>query len=147
MAGGVMGAVFSGKLLIWSDFLIEWGMVFWLLTVSATLGLLCSVVFRRGKWALTAAAGVWGVLRPPVVAMLLLKPLESALHWSKGQVWQVVALVPEFAFRIGLDGRRGVPEDVILPVGLPYAALAAYVILFSVAAGWIFLHQDEPIVG
>ncbi len=146
LVGGVVGAAISGKMLIWGDFLVEFGMVFFLLEVYATLGLLCSVVFRRGKWALTAAAVAWGILRPPVVAMLLIKPLESALHWSKGQVWQVVALVPEFAFRMGLDGQRGVPEDVVLPMGLPYVALAVYVIVFSVAAGLVFVRQDEPVV-
>ena len=145
-AGSLLGRLLSGKPAAWADLLAEFAMLWWLLAVFGLLALLCSVVLRRGKWALMAAAVAWAILRPPVMMLLVLAPLQEALGWDQTQLWRVLATLPEFAFRLGLDPQRGAPEGVTLAAWLPYAALAAYVAVFTATAAAVFVRQDEPAV-
>ena len=144
IAGGVIGATASRKHLAWSDYGLEFVMVAWFLEVYCLAALVWSVVARRGKQALAAAVVTWLAVRPPVVGLLVLKPLREAQGWSMSQAWTVLAGLPEFAFRLALDPTRGVPQGVGVPRLLPYAALTAYVAGASIAAWLIFLGQDEP---
>lgn len=145
-AGSLVGRILSGKPAGWSDLAAEFTMLWWLLAVFGLLALLCSVALRRGKWALMAAAVAWAILRPPVMMLLVLAPLQDALGWDQTQLWRVLAVLPEFAFRLGLDLPRGAPDTVSIEAWLPYAALAAYVAVFTAAAAAVFVRQDEPSV-
>ena len=144
VAGGVIGAVASKKPLAWSDYGWEFVMVAWFLWVYCLAALAWSVVARRGKWALSAAVVTWLAVRPPVVGLLVLRPLREAQGWSMSQAWTVLAALPEFAFRLALDPTRGVPQGIVVPRVLPYAALTAYVAGASIVAWLVFLRQDEP---
>jgi len=144
--GNTAGTWISGAEVIWLNILAQGAMVWWLFSVYGAFSLLFSVLFRRAKWALIGAACIWVGFRPPVLALLVLNPLKEAFQWTKSQLWQVLAFMPEFAFHIGLDPVRGAPEGVTLNTSWSYVALAAYVVVLSLAAFLIFVRQDEPVV-
>ena len=126
-----------------TDLLAESGMIAWLLSVYGSIALLFSVLFRRAKMALAGSVVVWLLFRPPVLSLLIFNPLQQVFDWSKNQLWQVLALMPEFAFRIGLEPARAIPNDVSIRAVWSFLALSAYVILLGFAAGGVFANQDE----
>lgn len=146
MVGNAAGSLAGGFTIHWIDLLAQGGMVWWLFSVYGAVSLLCSVLFRRAKWSLIAAACVWVAFRPPVLALVVLNPLKAAMNWSKDQLWQVLAVMPEFAFHIGLDPLRGSPDGINLQPAWSYVALAAYLIVLSLAALVVFLRQDELVI-
>lgn len=124
------------------DLLVLFGMVFWLLAVYGLLALACSTVYRRSKWALILAIGIWGLLRPPVQALLVIGPLG----WDKQQVWSYLAWLPDFAFRMGLDPAKSAPQGVLIPPHVPYLAMGLACIAMTLLAWLIFRLQDEPAI-
>ena len=146
VTGGVVGAIASRKTLAWGDYGLEFLVVAWFLAVYCLAALAWSVIARRGKRALAAAVVMWLALRPPVVGLLVLKPLRDARGWTMSQAWTVLGSLPEFAFRLVLDPVRGAPHGVSVPRLLPYVALTAYVLCASVVAWLVFLRQDEPTI-
>ncbi|HEX2981820.1 MAG TPA: hypothetical protein VHO48_16285, partial [Anaerolineaceae bacterium] len=121
----------------------ECGMLAWLLAVYGSIALFCSVLFRQAKGALIASILAWMLLRPAVMALLVFNPLGNLLGWSQQQLWQHLAFLPEFAFQIGLEPARGVPQGVSLQAGDSFLALGVWALTFSLLAGWTFLRQDE----
>lgn len=124
------------------DLLVMFAMIFWLLSVYGLLALACSVVCRRGKWALIAAVIAWVVLRPPVQALLVIGPLG----WGKQQVWSYLAWLPDFAFRMGLDPARSAPQGVIIQTYVPYLALGLACVGLTLLGWGVFSLQDEPAI-
>lgn len=144
--GGGVGSLLSAKPVARLDFLVEFIATAWLLSIYGALALSCSAALRRGKWALIAAVVVWVAFRPMVIGTLVLGPLSDALGWSKAQTWNIAACLPEFAFRFVLDPARASPADVGVPLWIPYIAMSAYWIGFSLLGWLIFRRQDEPAV-
>ena len=142
----VAGTTLAGQSILWENILREFGVIILAMEAYAAIALLCSIIFRRPKSALIAAMSVWVVFRPPVVSLLLIHPIQSALSLDKAATWKFVAFIPEFAFRLGLDIHKGAPEDVTLPGGWPFLALTGYVVIFSILAWLVFSRQDEPVV-
>lgn len=143
--GGIVGSFLSGKIPAWGDWLAEFGMTFWLLSIYAMLSLLFSSVFRRGKWALAGAATTWFLMRPAILGNIVLGPLSKLFGWNRSLTWYAAACIPEFAFRLGLDIKRGAPDDVAILWYFPYLVLGIYVIAFAVSAWLVFRNQDEPV--
>ncbi|MGB7540141.1 MAG: ABC transporter permease subunit [Anaerolineales bacterium] len=142
--GGVLGSLLSGKPVARPDFLVEFAATAWLLGVYGAMALACSVMLRRGKWALIAAIVIWMVFRPMVIGMLVLGPVSNALGLSRNEIWRIAACLPEYAFRFVLDPAHASPPDVSVPAWIAYAALAAYLAAFT-CIGWLaFRRQDEP---
>lgn len=145
-AATVIGTGAAGQPVLWSNVLPEFGMVTWLMATYAVIALLCSVLFRNGKSALIAATSIWVVFRPPVVSLLLIHPIQSALNLDKTATWKFVAFLPDFAFRIALDIEKATPADVTIPISWPIMALCVYFLVCSIAAWIVFLRQDEPVL-
>jgi ABC-type transport system involved in multi-copper enzyme maturation permease subunit len=143
LLGNALGMLMHGLSINIADLLIESAMVFWLFTVYGSCALLFSVLFRRAKMALAGSVLVWLMFRPPVLALLIFNPLKQAFHWSQTLIWQALAFMPEFAFHIGVDPIRGVPDGVSIQVAWSFFALAGYVILLGLTAVGVFTKQDE----
>ena len=146
VAGTLLGSAISGNVLSWRDYLAEWGMIGWFLTVYGLLALLFSCALRRSKWALAGAAFAWLLVRPPFVALLVFEPLEAIVGWSRQRSWQIMAALPDFAMRIGLEPARAVPDSIHVNTSVSYVALALYALGFSLLGWWVFSRQDEPTV-
>jgi ABC-type transport system involved in multi-copper enzyme maturation permease subunit len=143
LLGNSLGMLLKAIPLNGWDMLVEFAMVSWLFSIYGSITLLCSVLFRKAKLALAGSILVWMFFRPPVMALLIFNPLKNAFGWSKSQLWQVLALMPEFAFHIGLDPARGVPEGVILQPVWSFLAMITYLVVLSLIAQISFLQQDE----
>jgi len=143
LLGNVAGMLVSGAPFNVLDLAIEFGMVTWLVAIYGCIALCCSVLFRRAKMALAASIVIWMFFRPAVLALLVFNPIKAALGWDKSQLWQALAWMPEFAFHIGMDPLRGVPEGTTLQPQWCYVAMGAYIVVLSIAALTVFLRQDE----
>ncbi|MBA4384478.1 MAG: hypothetical protein C0410_07055 [Anaerolinea sp.] len=141
----IIGTAISGEDVLWNNFLPEFGMITWAMGSYAAIALLCSIIFRRPKSSLIAALMVWVIFRPAVFGMLVIDPIRKALNLSKTELWRVVAFIPDFAFRLGLDIEKAAPKDVIIPASWPLLALSGYILLGTLLAWLIFIRQDEPI--
>jgi ABC-type transport system involved in multi-copper enzyme maturation permease subunit len=125
------------------DLWVESGMVAWLFCVYGSIALLLSVLFRRAKMALAGSILIWMFFRPAVMALLVFNPLKELLGWTKSQLWQGLAVMPEFAFHIGVEPLRGIPDGVSLQPAWCYVALAGYLVVLSTVAWGVFIRQDE----
>jgi len=146
LCGGAIGSIISGKSLVWGDWLAEFIMAVWLLSIYGVLSLMYSATAKRGKWALIAASVTWFMMRPAILGQILLGPFSNYLGWSKSLTWHIAAWMPEFAFRLGLDIQRVAPDDVYIEPWLPYLVLSIYLVVLSLSAWLVFRRQDEPVV-
>lgn len=142
--GTLVGTLLSGTPPVPGDLLAELGMTGWLMVIYSLLALACSILFRRGKWAMAGSAFAWVLLRPSLVSLLIMTPLESLLGLSREQIWGIMAYLPEFSFRLVLDPGRGMPRGVTIPTENAALALTGYLCLFTLLSAVIFFRQDEP---